>query len=87
MKNIKLIKSRKKKNYTQQDLANRLGVKTSTVSNWETGYSQPSLDTAIRISFLLDEGVAFLFDRNVQEYHTKSMKESDLKRDSKEDGK
>ncbi|MBC6308162.1 helix-turn-helix transcriptional regulator [Listeria sp. FSL L7-1582] len=66
MKNCNLINARKEKGYTQQDLAILLGVGTSTVSNWETGYSQPNLDTGIRVSSLLDKDVTFLFGSNVQ---------------------
>lgn len=76
MKNCNLINARKEKGYTQQDLANHLGVGTSTVSNWETGYSQPNLDTAIRAASLLDQDVAFLFGSNVQDSQTRYMNTS-----------
>ena len=37
-------KFRKQKGYTQSELAERLGVKNTTVSNWETGDNNPPAD-------------------------------------------
>ncbi|EJS72934.1 helix-turn-helix transcriptional regulator [Bacillus cereus] len=53
-KNIKLIKARKKNKMTQQDLADRMQVTKSTISNWENGYSNPSLEKAIRLADILN---------------------------------
>ncbi|PGD90913.1 helix-turn-helix transcriptional regulator [Bacillus wiedmannii] len=52
-KNIKLIRSRKKSKLTQQDLAGRMQVTKSTISNWENGYSNPNLEKAIRLAVIL----------------------------------
>ena len=35
---------------TQVQLANRLGVTKQCVSNWESGYIQPSIDMLVRIA-------------------------------------
>ena len=35
-----IAKKRKEKNFTQEQLAERLGVSNKTVSKWETGVSQ-----------------------------------------------
>ena len=35
-----IAKKRKEKNFTQEQLAERLGVSNKTVSKWETGISQ-----------------------------------------------
>ncbi|HDR7843319.1 TPA: helix-turn-helix transcriptional regulator [Bacillus toyonensis] len=56
-KNIKLIRARKKSKLTQQDLANRMQVTKSTISNWENGYSNPNLEKAIRLAVILDRDV------------------------------
>lgn len=71
MKNINLIKSREKKNLTQEQLAKALGYKgKQSVANWENGYFSPPLDTALRISVILEEDIFFLFDNKVQDSHT-----------------
>ncbi|MDA2194504.1 helix-turn-helix transcriptional regulator [Bacillus cereus group sp. Bc005] len=56
-KNIKLIRARKKSKLTQQDLAKRMKVTKSTISNWENGYSNPNLEKAIRLATILDSDV------------------------------
>lgn len=56
-KNIKLIRARKKSKFTQQDLANRMQVTKSTISNWENGYSNPNLEKAIRVAAILGRDV------------------------------
>ncbi|MBU5670279.1 helix-turn-helix transcriptional regulator [Paenibacillus brevis] len=61
MKNHTLIKSRKKKGFTQEELAKKLGYSKGTVSNWENGYSNPSLPDAFKISEILDEDINILF--------------------------
>lgn len=51
-KNIRAI--RLARGLTQEELANRLFVTRQTVSNWETGKSQPDLDTLIQIADAID---------------------------------
>ncbi|PFF66997.1 helix-turn-helix transcriptional regulator [Bacillus thuringiensis] len=57
IKNIKLIRARKKSKLTQQDLANRMQVTKSTISNWENGYSNPNLEKAIRLAIILGRDI------------------------------
>ncbi|PFV05726.1 transcriptional regulator [Bacillus cereus] len=56
-KNNKLIRARKKSKLTQQNLANRMQVTKSTISNWENGYSNPNLEKAIRLAAILGHDV------------------------------
>lgn len=71
MKNFNLINSRKEKKLTQEQLAKMLGYKgKQSVANWENGYISPPLDTALRISQILEKDVSFLFGINVQDSHT-----------------
>lgn len=71
MKNKALIQARKRKGFTQERLAELLGCKKSTVSNWENGYSTPSLTDAFRIAELLESDVNILFSGlKVQESYT-----------------
>ncbi|MFD1363071.1 helix-turn-helix transcriptional regulator [Lentibacillus salinarum] len=60
-KNEKLILARKSKKLTQEQLANRLECKKTTISNWENGYSTPKLSVAFRIANILEKDVNSLF--------------------------
>lgn len=61
MKNKNLILARKNKGYTQEKLASLLGYRKATVSNWENGYSNPSLTDAFKLSELLEKDINVLF--------------------------
>ena len=56
MNNIgKTIKNlRSEKNITQERLAEKLNVTRQAVSNWETGKTQPDIDTITKISDILE---------------------------------
>ena len=45
----KLISLRKKKNKTQEEIANKLGIARSTYNSYELGTTQPPLDIAMKI--------------------------------------
>ena len=45
--------ARQRRNMKQADLARRLGVRQSAVSQWESGKKAPELDTRIRLSAML----------------------------------
>ena len=47
-----IAQKRKEKNFTQEQLAERLGVSNKTVSKWETGKSMPDYSV---VKFLCDE--------------------------------
>ncbi len=51
-KNIQFL--RKKKNLTQEALAEQAGVSRQTVAKWESGESAPDLESAARLSQALD---------------------------------
>ncbi|ETT45495.1 hypothetical protein C162_20521 [Paenibacillus sp. FSL R7-269] len=61
MKNESLTQARKKKGFTQESLAELLGYSKASVSNWENGYSNPSLSDAFKVSEILEEDINFLF--------------------------
>jgi len=71
-KNNNLIKARKENNYTQEELANKVGCKKTTISNWENGIATPKLHDAYILSQILKKDIGHLFFSNeVQENHTK----------------
>ena len=50
----KLIEVRKKKGFTQEDMANKLNIARTTYTGYELGTFSPSLDMAIKIKKLLN---------------------------------
>lgn len=71
MKNVALAEARKRKGMTQEELANQLGCQKGTVSNWENGHSNPTLQDAFKVSECLEEDINVLFsDIKVQEAYT-----------------
>ena len=48
--NIKQL--REQRGMTQEELANRLGVKSPAVSKWERGMAYPSMNTVIKMAEL-----------------------------------
>ncbi|MBN1572685.1 MAG: helix-turn-helix transcriptional regulator [Deltaproteobacteria bacterium] len=64
--NLKLF--RKKKNLTQQELGEMLGVKKSTVSRWESGERAMTVENIKKVSHVLNVPVnAFLSDNDSYE--------------------
>ena len=46
----RIIELRKQSRLSQQALADQIGVFRNTISNWETGYSQISLENAKNVA-------------------------------------
>lgn len=55
-------------NWTQADLAERLGVSRQAVNALETGKHAPSLDLAFKISALFEQTVEDIFENPYQEF-------------------
>lgn len=71
MRNTRLIQARIEKGLSQSEVALMLGCSKQAVSNWETGYSTPPLQTALKLSEILGKSVEFLFSQKVQDSQTK----------------
>lgn len=52
--NEELKKARKTKGLTQSQAAVALGIKNTTISNWESGVSRPDVDTLVSLCRLYD---------------------------------
>lgn len=61
MKNEALMNARRTLGLTQEELASQLGYSKASVSNWENGYSNPTLSDAFRIAEILGEDINVLF--------------------------
>lgn len=71
MKNESLTQARKDRNYTQEELAELVGCKKATVSNWENGVSNPVLSDAFKVAELLGKDINEVFaDLKVQASYT-----------------
>ena len=62
----KLSKLRKENNYTQEQLADVLGVSRQAISKWESDVTYPETDKLIRISDLFDCSLDYLLKDSVE---------------------
>lgn len=53
----------KKKGLTQQKLAEILGIKQNSYSDWETGKNEPSLENLVKLADLFEVSLDWLFGR------------------------
>jgi flagellar biosynthesis component FlhA len=60
----RLVKARKEKGFTQEELAIRLGVTPQAVSKWERGNGFPDIELLHYISEVLDCSTDYLLNRN-----------------------
>lgn len=63
----KLSKMRKEYNYTQEQLADILGVSRQSVSKWESEITYPETDKLIEIGKLFDCSMDYLLKENITE--------------------
>lgn len=59
--NLKML--RKEQKIGQQELAEKINVSAKTVSHWETGYTEPSINQLILIANFFDVTIDELVDR------------------------
>lgn len=57
---IRLAECRRNKNFTQEELANRLGVTPQALSKWEKGLSSPDISMVCSLCSVLDVSADFL---------------------------
>lgn len=74
----KLKEAREMKNLKQSDLAKLLGVKNTTISNYEKGVSYPHVDTLYKIFDVLDTEPNFLLEEAVHSEEFCTQREKDV---------
>lgn len=60
---MKLKEIRKKLNMSQLELANKLNTSQNTISNYEAGNTQPSIEMLVSIANILNVSLDYLCDR------------------------
>ena len=78
-----LIKLRKGKGWSQEDLADKLDISRQAVSKWEVGTSTPDIDNLMKLSKLFSKPIDELVNNKI--VHTEAMSIVVKKRDFKHD--
>lgn len=60
----RLREVRKSKKTTQKELAEQIGIKRNTYSDWENGKTEPSFENLVKLADLLDVSLDWLFGRD-----------------------
>lgn len=75
----KIAKLRKEYNYTQEQLAQLLGVSRQSISKYESDIAYPETDKLIRISEIFDCSLDYLLKENVLERYNPQMENEQSK--------
>lgn len=67
-----MVKLRRDKQYTQEQLAGMLGVSVAAVSKWETGNSYPDITLLPQIAQIYDVSMDYLFSYQIENHPTVS---------------
>lgn len=59
----RLKRLRKSKGLKQQELAEILGIKRNTYSDWENGKTEPSFDNLVKLADFFEVSLDWLFGR------------------------
>lgn len=84
----KLIGLRKKNGWSQEELAEKLGVSRQTVSKWESAQSTPDLDRVLKLARLFDVSTDYLLRDEMEaeeSAHVESAEPAEVRRVSMEE--
>lgn len=70
---IRIKNLRQSKELTQVQLAEKLGVKKQSISNWENDNIMPSVDMLVRIADFFQVSTDYLLGRDIQEPNAPQM--------------
>lgn len=74
----KIAMLRKQKGWSQEDLAEQLGISRQSVSKWESGNSIPDLDKIVRMSGIFNVSTDFLLKDEIEETIQPVQQEPDV---------
>ena len=80
-----LIKLRKQKGWSQDELAENLDLSRQAISKWENGTSKPDIDNIKRISKVFDVGIDELLSNDITDNHALSLDFDSSKKKRKSD--
>jgi len=63
----KIILMRKKNGWSQEELADKLGISRQSVSKWESGASIPELDKIVKLSAMFEVSTDYLLKDEIEE--------------------
>lgn len=78
----KIMDLRKKSGWSQEELAERLGISRQSVSKWETGESVPDIDKIIRMSELWNVSTDYLLKEDESQQGDTSVPETETSQSS-----
>ena len=64
---MRLRELRNKSGFTQNEIANKLGVSSQTILNWENGIYEPKINQLIQLADLFNVTVDYLIERKNNE--------------------
>lgn len=64
--NERLRTLRKEKGLTQKEIANEIGIKQNTYSDWETGRTEPNIEYIIKLANMLKVPTDFLLNGTLE---------------------
>lgn len=73
----KIILLRKQSGWSQEQLAEQLGISRQSVSKWESGMSVPDLDKIVKMSALFGVSTDYLLKDEMEEITTSEVQEQD----------
>lgn len=78
--NEKLLQLRKEKGYSQEELAQKLGVSRQAISKWEVSDSYPEVENILEICKLFDVSTDYLLKDELEEINTISSQDRNRKK-------
>ena len=68
----KLMKLRKERGWSQEDLSNQIGVSRQTISKWESSQTTPELNKLMELSKIFEISIDELVDNILEEDENKT---------------
>lgn len=74
---MKLKEIRKQLGFSQEDIANQLGVHNTTYGNWELGKTEPDIDNLVKLSKIFRTSIDHLLGLETEIINIKSLGDSE----------